>query len=184
MLLSYDRQTADTPVKGKKPMAKIQQSQPPEDNRFDHEEELSTFLPYWEADVGKSIDVRIVGVDQRDPAFVRYVFESIQNAPISCCKGSKEEQTPVLVQKGEQFTSSRYAGLSGLHEYIGLECRLRVKGTRKTGQASPMFVFSIGTTPETRAELQRRRLASAATGMNKKQLPKNGGGSSEGDLPF
>ena len=141
-------------------MAKPNQAAPVVD-RFDQEEEFSSFPPYWKAAVGEQIDVIVEALDQRDPEFPRYVFRSAQEQPIECFRGDKSSKTSVSIQKGELFTSSVYAGLNGISEYAGLEVRIKCTDTRDTGQPKEMFVFKIGTTAETRKLLADRRSALA-----------------------
>ena len=131
------------------------------DSRFDQEEELTLFPAYVKPAVGDAIAVRVVALDNRDPNFSRMIFQLTQDRSIEGFKGGGDNAESVEVKTGDVFSTSVYAGLAGLAEYIGLEVRIRCEGTRSTGKPNDMLVFKIGTTKETRELLAERRAALA-----------------------
>ena len=83
--------------------------------------------------------------------------------PTLCERGDKHNKEEVLVQKGEFFTLSAYAGLP-LDRYIGFAVFVQVKGQRDVGQPQPMWEFTLKISPEDRkvfVEERKQRIAAA-----------------------
>ena len=124
-------------------------------------EEQISFPPYWNPDMGKVFYGMVVNLDDTDPTFVRYVVEAFM--PTLCERGDKHNKEEVLVQKGEFFTLSAYAGLP-LDRYIGFAVFVQVKGQRDVGQPQPMWEFTLKISPEDRkvfVEERKQRIAAA-----------------------
>lgn len=132
----------------------------------DFEEEQLAFPPYWEAGEGKWFYAMIVACDDRDKNFVRYVAQA--EMPLECAKGAKKGKSAnyekIVVQKGEFFTLSAYAGLP-LDRYIGIRVLVKTKGQRDVGQPQPMWDFSLKVSPEDKKILLEERKAIASRAM-------------------
>lgn len=124
------------------------------------EEENISFPPYFTFQaVGEYIIGSLEKYDARDPEFPRYVFKAAMDT--QCHQGKKGEEKAVVVKPGEFFTISAYGGLNPevLQELVGLPMKLTVTGKRDVGKPSPMLVFQVLMSPESKRLLAERRLA-------------------------
>lgn len=161
--------------------------------------------PYWAADeevhkagVAQGFYARVIGRDDGDPTFPRYVVQAGMDTP--CMKGGGDDAEPVIVKKGEFFTTSVYAGLP-LERFIGVPVIVKVKDKRKIntkGGPRTIWDFTVEVTPQVDKILAARRQAAAeraiaqgnalraggvpTTNGNVPQLPQGGG--MDDEIPF
>jgi hypothetical protein len=79
---------------------------------------IGGFPPYYNPTEGEIIHCVPIGIDARDPEFIRYVCIALR--PIMCATGSKKQglDVPVEVSPGERFCISNYVSLP-LDQLIG-----------------------------------------------------------------
>jgi hypothetical protein len=136
-----------------------------EDEAFDDsgtEEEQIGFPPYWTPSEGRKLKVRVTALDQRDPEFVRWIVQATHK--VACQSGPADESEPRLVQAGEFFSMSMYAGLP-LQRYIGEEVVITCKEERDIAGGKTFWVWSVKVTPEVKARVAAR-LAERAQLLN------------------
>ena len=128
------------------------------------EKENLGFPAYWKMDVGKQFVARVIQLDDSDPDFQRWIFQTTRH-PVTAARGPADNAKEVIVPIGDFFSTSAYAQFGnnesgrGLHQYIGEEVLLKCTGTQKTDQPTPMFVCELVITKETRARLLAARQA-------------------------
>ena len=129
----------------------------PDLSRFTEEEVLG-FPPYLSLSEGTKVAATVVGFDDGDPEFERWVFQASHN--VKCNKGAKDEDTgeaeTVIVKKGEFFSTSNYAQLR-LHQYIGVEILLFVKQKVKLAGGKTMWELGLKLTSEGKAQMNAKR---------------------------
>jgi hypothetical protein len=95
------------------------------------------FAPYWHPEVGRSFFGKLIARDDRDPAFVRFLVQSLRTE--KCHRGPRlgEDGQPagedVIVSKGETFSISVYHSLAeefNFHLFYG----------ERTGEGVPVYV--------------------------------------------
>lgn len=131
----------------------------------------------------KAIGV-LLNRDPRDPNFVRWVFQA--KTRLICHRGPQEDDETVIVQPGEFFSMSEYAGLrDALPLYLGCTVLIKVLHKRELppsptsgGKPRTFWEFSLGV-DETVAKLMNdRRLALAEeaqrSAMATLNAPRNG----------
>lgn len=74
------------------------------------------FAPYWSPDENKSFVGFVVARDDRDPAFVRYLIQALEDT--QCARGPVDGAEPILVKKGEFYTVSVYHSLSEPFDFM------------------------------------------------------------------
>lgn len=117
------------------------------------EQQVGGFPPYWNPKIGDKFFATVVGKDDSDPEFERYVLQA--KRPLKCARGKRGEQDEVIVNPGEYFTCSVYAALP-LARYIGFDVFVTVKGQRDVGRPQPMWVFTLAVSPETHKALMAK----------------------------
>ncbi len=97
-------------------------------------EEQTGMPPYWTPDeeahnegVIQGFYARVIGRDDGDPAFPRFVLQAGQD--MTAMQGGGDDAHEVDVPKGGFFTCSVYAGLP-LERYIGIPVIVQVKAKR------------------------------------------------------
>ena len=133
------------------------------------------FAPYFTPKTGESFLATPIDFDDSDPAFEggRYLFSA--SADVECARGPKDNQEPVTVHQGEEFTMSGYAALS-VADYFGIECHVTVgdKIPLKSNPKQSVWLFSLAVSPEDNAKLLAARQANArnriAAARERKQL--------------
>jgi hypothetical protein len=143
------------------------------------EEDSVGFAPYYKVDgVGSCFFGKICTVDARDPEFIRYVVQC-EVAPIKCQRGPVEGGEEVMVQPGEFFTVSAYAGLPA-ERYFDMSVFCKVKNVRKlpsnagTGgnrkTTSDFYEWSVTLSPENRKIVNGRRTEELKMLMDRRTL--------------
>ncbi len=128
---------------------------------FSEKENLG-FPAYWKAKVGAKFAARVMSLNDSDPDFQRWIFQATRH-PVTCARGPAESAKEVVVPIGDFFSTSAYAQFGnnesgrGLHQFIGEEILLECTGIQKTDQPTPMFVYEVHVTKETRARLLAKR---------------------------
>lgn len=138
------------------PKKNVQQADGFEIPNFDEwVETQGGFPPYWTPEEGKRFYAKPVMIDARDPKFIRYVFEAL--APVDCARGPVDEQEPVTVMPGEQFTCSNYAAM-GMEFYLNIPVVITTKGkTESKSSGNDYWTWSIKIDPVHVPLLQTRR---------------------------
>jgi len=141
------------------------------------EEETVGFAPYWNPEEGKWFYARIVERDDRDPEFVRYLFQA--GMPTPCARGAEDSETfePVMINTGEYFTISVYFSLQGLFDlYLETGHRPYIKvisvkkvPTKKTGRN--VWLWKVLSDPKDKRIMNQKRLELKAA-QNDAQEPK------------
>jgi hypothetical protein len=146
-------------------------------------ETATGFPPYWNPEPGKKFFGQVVGIDFRDPDFIRYTL--LAGMDMDCATGPADDATPVKVLKGERFNVSVYASLPldrFLGEYILVESIKKVKGGK-----GDMWRFKLLSSPETKAVVAKRESIFEWNGTGKPvvgaRLPAYIGDSITGTLP-
>ncbi len=127
---------------------------------FSEEENLG-FPPYWNPSAGARFVAVPAMYDDSDPAFHRWVWQASHD--IQCHKGSKGDEegedysTPVLVKKGEFFSTSNYAQFAKLPQLIGLEVMIEVTGKVKLDAKKTLWEMVCRMSKTTKAILAERR---------------------------
>jgi hypothetical protein len=124
--------------------------------------------PYWKADeealeqgIPQGFYASLVGYDDRDPHFPRYVLRNESSKPLACKRGPADEADDVSVGKGEHFTCSVYEGLP-LGDYAHLPVAVYVKDKVKTSKAGQtVWIWGMKVTPEVRKILDARKAEAA-----------------------
>lgn len=130
----------------------------------DWEEEQVGFPPYWKPEeVGRLIMGKVLMKDE-DGMFPRYVLQAI--LPVKCQKGSAQSNTvqEVVVQPGQFFTMSVYAGLP-LDRFFDVGVVIRVTGERmlpateeSDGKPRDLWEWTVLVHPNDKAKLDARRV--------------------------
>jgi hypothetical protein len=116
-----------------------------------------TFVPYWHPNQGDKFYGKIVGIDMRNPEFVRLQFQCLQNE-LKCQRGPVAEGNEVIVRKGENFSMSVYSALadeltfqlqSGISPPTFIEAQKKVK----TSSGKDCWQFRCRVSPEDNAKL-------------------------------
>lgn len=130
------------------------------------------FPPFWcpseektkDGDYGKFF-ARLVGSDDSDPNFRRWVFEALHETLGH--KGGGDDGEDVIVKSGEFFTMTKYGGLERLREFGGL--RVRITALKKVphfvkakGTMGSRWVFEVKLHKEDVATLDQRREAAVS----------------------
>jgi len=112
--------------------------------------------PYWNPEVGRKFKATVVGIDDKDPNFNRFILRASHG--IRCQRGPAEDAETLLVKAGQYFTCSLYAALP-LQRFIGFEviviCVKLREGVTKDG--FDVWEFRVLTDEETKAQLAERR---------------------------
>ena len=127
-----------------------------EDEAFDDsgtEAETIGFPAYWTPAEGRKLKVIPVALDQRDPKFARWVLKAMHK--VACQSGPTDEAEPRLVQAGETFSMSMYAGLP-LQRYIGEEIVIVCKEEVDIGDGKTFWKWDIKVTPAVKARVKAR----------------------------
>jgi hypothetical protein len=128
-------------------------------SQFSEEENLG-FPPYWNPAAQAQFVATIVGFDDGDPEFERWVFQASHD--IECHKGPKgedgEDAEAVTVKKGGFFSTSNYVQFR-LNQYIGLEVNIFVKEKVALAKGRTMWNMGMRVSPKTKALLTERRQA-------------------------
>lgn len=121
------------------------------------EDESVGFPPYWSPAPGAAFRGKLMLRDDRDPEFVRYVFQNTNNLPLECATGKTDDAEQVMVQPGELFTVSLYAALP-FDMMFGLECLLLAKDKVETSKAGrEVWRWRMILPPEAKKQLHERR---------------------------
>lgn len=143
------------------------------------EEDSVGFAPYYKVEgVGSCFFGKICTVDARDPEFIRYIVQC-EVAPIKCQRGPVDGAEEVMVQPGEFFTVSAYAGLPA-ERYFDMSVFCKVKEVRKlppnvgTGGnrkvASDFFVWGVQLSADNRKLVNGRRTEELKMLMDRRTL--------------
>jgi hypothetical protein len=132
-----------------------------------HDESIS-LPPYWQPDeealeqgIAQGFHGRLVGFDDKDPAFPRYVLINEGPKDLTCKRGPSAEAEDVIVHKGEHFTCSVYDGLP-LGDYAHLPVLVYVKDKVSTSTAGrTVWIWGMKVNSETQKILQARRAEAA-----------------------
>lgn len=87
----------------------------------------TSYPPYFEVEEGAAFRAKVLGKDDSDPEFIRWVL--CAERPVKCYRGSKKKNqaTEIIVQPGELFTIGEYVALR-LDKYVDSVIGLKVKG--------------------------------------------------------
>ncbi len=100
------------------------------------------FAPYWKPAEGKWFFGAPVGIDLRDPKFIRYQFLAYVDTP--CQRGPSDEDDErsesVVVKKGETFSLSVYFSLREVFDQY-------LEYGAETGKPVPVRVDALKTVP-------------------------------------
>ena len=112
---------------------------------------------YWTPELGKMFQGTVMGVDDKDPNFIRY--QIMASKPMICKKGPADDAEEIEVLPGTIFTTSAYAALP-LDFYIGFEVQVICVKTRKLpgneasrGAPRDIWEFKVLVAPETKKAL-------------------------------
>ena len=129
----------------------------------DWDEEQVGFPPYWKPEaVGRIIMGKVLARDD-DGLFPRYILQAV--LPVKCQKGSAQSNTvqEVIVQPGQLFTMSQYAGLP-LERFFDIIVGIRVTGERmlppteeSDGKPRDLWEWTVLVAPQDKEKLNARR---------------------------
>lgn len=118
------------------------------------------FAPYWTPELGKYFHAFVVDIDDADQNFVRYILQNMSEHPLECQRGPAADAEIVMVEQGEEFTCSAYAGLP-LMRFAGAEVIvIPVENQKLPGNEASDFKprdfwkFKVKVSSETKQELQ------------------------------
>jgi len=152
-------------------------------------DEQTGMPPYWkpseeEMDQGiaQGFYGRVIGRDDGDPEFPRYVIQAGQDTP--CFQGGGDDAEPVLVKKGEFFTCSVYQSLR-LERYIGIPVvvqALRKRAIKTAAGRRTIWDWSLRVPDAAQRILNERRqraaeaMISQGSTMRERNMPAMNGG--------
>ena len=115
----------------------------------------TTFPPYWPGEVGMTFMATVLGRDDSNPEFQRYVLRALR--PTLCYRGPKAQAERVTVQTGEVFNCSVWTALK-LDDYVGIDVFVTAK-PNLPAKTPAGFVrdFELKTTKEGSRMLAERR---------------------------
>lgn len=139
-------------------------------------EEQVGFAPYWEADKGQKIIARLVGKEEKEGTFTRYLLQAGQD--MVCYRGAKTldddgksikgSAEKVNVKKGEFFTMSVFHSLQGLfdfYEETGLKPWMQIHAVEKVKTSTPgqmVWTWKLLVSPEDKKRADAKRMQLAA----------------------
>jgi hypothetical protein len=132
-------------------------------------EEQTSFPPYWQPEEGKMFVGRVLALDERDPAFSRFIIQAM--TPCDCARGPAKDAEEVKVSPGDQFSISVYSALP-LHLYLGEVVEVTAKGLRSLRNGNDLWEFRLRCSPETKAIANKRR-AALPGGSTQRALPRS-----------
>ncbi len=142
---------------------KTNSAKAPADPYESWEEESTGFPPYFEPGEGRHFMGMPIEVDDTDPDFRRYLL--VAGEDVQCFRGPKDDQTEVIVKKGEHFTVGDYYNLP-LYKYANIMLRVACKEKIETKSNRTVWTFSVKMSPE-----DKKMLAAAETSSGPKKLP-------------
>lgn len=131
---------------------------------FEGDEEQIGFPPYWKPEAGRRLKAMVVGLEEPDATFDRFVLRAAHS--VRCQRGPAEKAAEVQIKPGQFFTMSVYSGLP-LQKYIGYEVQLEAteKEENVTKDGHPMWRFRLILAPKVKAlfeaSQERKRLKQA-----------------------
>jgi hypothetical protein len=138
-----------------------------DESQYTEDENLG-FPPYWNPSEGGKFAATVITLDDGDPDFKRWVFQAAHD--LECHTGPKgedgSEPEKVLVKKGEFFSTSDYVQFR-LHQYVGLEVMIYVKGGKvKIAGGKTMWSMGMRVSTAVKELLNKRRMErSMGTGV-------------------
>ena len=132
-----------------------------DESQYTEDENLG-FPPYWNPSEGGKFAATVITLDDGDPDFKWWVFRSCTRSrvPIPAAKGEDgSEPEKVLVKKGEFFSTSDYVQFR-LHQYVGLEVMIYVKGGKvKIAGGKTMWSMGMRVSTAVKELLNKRRMS-------------------------
>lgn len=120
------------------------------------------FAPYLKVSgIGGCFFGKLAAVDLGDPEFPRYVVECL-GAPLKCQRGPVNDAEEVIVQPGEFFTVSKYAGLP-IERFMDIPAFFKVIGEREVPpneahkMKTSMFLWEVTVSPESKALMAKNQ---------------------------
>ena len=92
------------------------------------------FHPYFSPSAGAKFKGTLIGVDAKNPEFIR--FEFVADSDLECFTGPSEDQESVLVKAGEPFNVSAYSQVA-FEDYAGLKHPIIVEFKEKVKTSTP-----------------------------------------------
>jgi hypothetical protein len=129
----------------------------------DKTEQMLGFPAYWSPSEEKNakgnhgvIFATLVGQDDSDPDFVRWIFKAEHKTP--CARGPVNNQERVIVEP-DQFFSIAHAVQLRLTPYLGFKIQLTFKEKVAIKGGKTMWQIRLDTDKETAKQLTERRMA-------------------------
>ena len=140
------------------------------------------FAPYWNPKVGKKLFFTVMGFDNQDPTFPRYICRAEAKDGVLCHRGKAADAQEVHVAFGESFTISAYGSdkdadsprkgslddAFSFYLMSGLQPRLQLTALKKVPTSTPpnqVWTWDLFVDPKVMPKLKVLKAAHVAKQM-------------------